>query len=86
MEETKRAWQALGTVQYGVQEPERKSLSFKRSIYVVKDIQEGEKFTIENIRVIRPGDGLPPKYYESLLGRKASKIYKKGTPLTDIIF
>jgi pseudaminic acid synthase len=86
VEETRRAWQALGKVQYGIQEIEKKSLNYKRSIYAVKDVQEGEIFTTENIRVIRPGNGLAPKYYEALLGKKASKVYKKGTPLTGIIF
>lgn len=79
--ETERAWQSLGNVQYGVQESEKKSLLFKRSIYVVKDIKRGESFTEENIRVIRPGDGMPPKYYESLLGKVANADLKGGTPL-----
>lgn len=82
--ETERAWQSLGTVQYGIQESEKKSLLFKRSIYVVNDIAEGEKFTAENIRVIRPGDGMHPRYYESLLKRTAAKAYKKGEPLTGL--
>jgi pseudaminic acid synthase len=81
--ETERAWQSLGKVQYGVQEAEKKSLIFKRSIYVVKDISTGEKFTAENIRVIRPGDGMHPKYYESLLGKTANRNYTKGQPLTE---
>jgi pseudaminic acid synthase len=80
--ETERAWQSLGKIQYGVQESEKKSLLFKRSIYVVKDIQAGEKFTEENIRVIRPGDGLEPKYYERVLGKISDKNFIKGTPLT----
>ena len=78
--ETERAWQSLGKVQYGVQESEKKSLLFKRSIYVVKDIKAGEEFTEENIRVIRPGDGMAPKYYERLLGSLAIKNYIKGVP------
>lgn len=81
-EDTNNAFLALGHIQYGVQEAEKKSLLFKRSIYVVKDIQPGEKFTAENIRVIRPGDGLHPKYYEKLLGQTARMAYKQGTPLT----
>ncbi len=79
--ETERAWQSLGQVQYGIQETELKSLAFKRSIYVVKDIAQGEVFSKENIRLIRPGDGMHPRFYESTLGKTASKDYKKGTPL-----
>jgi pseudaminic acid synthase len=79
--ETERAWQSLGEVQYGIQESEKKSLLFKRSIYVVQDIQEGEVFTEANIRVIRPGDGMHPKYYEGILGREAKGNLKKGAPL-----
>lgn len=79
--ETERAWQSLGQIQYGIQENEKKSLLFKRSIYVVKDIKAGEAFTEENIRVIRPGDGMHPKYFESLVGTKATIWYAAGTPL-----
>ena len=78
--ETERAWQSLGKVQYGVQESEKKSLLFKRSIYVVKDIQVGEQFTEENLRVIRPGDGMPPKYYEKILGQVSNRQLLRGTP------
>ena len=81
--ETERAWQSLGKVQYGVQESEKKSLLFKRSIYVVKDIQAGEKFTEENVRVIRPGDGMEPKYYEGLIGNIANRNFVSGNPLTN---
>ncbi|MBK7305599.1 MAG: pseudaminic acid synthase [Chitinophagaceae bacterium] len=80
--ETERAWQSLGTVQYGIQPTEKKSLLFKRSIYVVKDIQEGEQFSYENIRVIRPGDGLHPRYFEQLLGNTARVSLTRGTPLS----
>lgn len=79
--ETERAWQSLGGIQYGVQESEKKSLLFKRSIYVVKDIRAGETFTEENIRVIRPGDGMLPKHYESILGKTSQTDLVKGTPL-----
>jgi pseudaminic acid synthase len=80
--ETERAWQALGEVKYGPTEKEKASLKFRRSIYVAKDIKAGEKFTKENIRVIRPGYGLAPKYYEQLLGKQAKVNIKAGTPLT----
>lgn len=81
VEETERAWQAMGNITYGATEKEKASLKFRRSIYVAKDIVEGEEFTKENIRVIRPGYGLEPKYYERVLGGKASKSLKAGTPL-----
>ena len=80
--ETRRAWQALGHVQLDTQKAEEQSRQFRRSIYVVKDIAAGERFTPENIRVIRPGDGLPPAQYEALLARRAPKDVKRGTPLT----
>ncbi|MCY2942914.1 MAG: pseudaminic acid synthase [Planctomycetota bacterium] len=68
VEETKRAWESLGQISYGPTDAERKSLIFRRSIYVAKDIKAGEVFTKENIRVVRPGLGLAPKYYETIIG------------------
>lgn len=79
--ESERAFYALGEVQYGVQEAEKKSTKFKRSIYVVKDIEKGQTFTRENIRVIRPGDGMPSKYYDLVLGKSATQNLISGTPL-----
>ena len=79
--ETERAWQSIGKVQYGIQETEKKSLLFKRSIYVVKNIEAGEIFTKESIRIIRPGDGMHPRYYETIQGKVANISYKAGTPL-----
>ena len=81
--ETERAWLSLGKVQYGVQTSEVKSLMFKRSIYVVEDIEQGENFTAKNVRVIRPGDGMHPRYFEMILQKKANKKYLKGQPLTN---
>lgn len=80
--ETERAFLAMGKVQYGIQKIEENSLFFKRSIYISEDIKAGELFSEKNIKVIRPGDGLAPKYYFQIIGKKASKDYKKGTPLT----
>lgn len=80
--ESERAHQALGHVQYGIQQAEAKSKTFKRSIYAVKDIQPGEVFSEENLRVIRPGIGLEPKYFDLLLGKAAHKAIPKGTPLS----
>lgn len=80
--ETERAWQALGQVSYGASEAEQKSLAFRRSLYVVKDIARGDRFTADNVRAIRPGFGLPPKYLELILGKTASRDLAKGTPLS----
>lgn len=79
--ETERAWQSIGKVAYGPTEKEKASLKFRRSIYVAEDIKEGELFTKENIKVIRPGYGLAPKYYERLIGNKAKREFKLGEPL-----
>ncbi len=78
--ETERAWQALGDVQLAAQKSEAKSKQFKRSIYVVKDIEKGQTWTRQNLRVIRPGAGAHPRYYDMLLGTKAKKSYSKGEP------
>lgn len=80
--ETERAWQSLGRVSYGLAAGEEGSRRFRRSLYVVRDIRAGEQFTAENIRCIRPGFGLAPKYYDLLLGRKAARDLAKGTPLS----
>lgn len=82
VEETQRAWQALGKVSYGPTESERKSLVFRRSLYVVQDIQAGEIFTRENVRAIRPGLGLPPKHLDTILGKAAKADLKRGTALS----
>ncbi|OPX34361.1 MAG: hypothetical protein B1H12_10235 [Desulfobacteraceae bacterium 4484_190.2] len=82
VEETKRAWQSLGRVQYGPTRPECKSLVFRRSIYVTADIDAGTVLTPENMRPIRPAGGLPPKYYQQILGKKVNRSVRKGTPLS----
>lgn len=82
VEESERAFLALGDVQFGIQKAEEKSLRYKRSIYVVEDIAKGEEFTKENIRVIRPGDGLQPKFFEQVLGKTSTRDLKRGTPLS----
>jgi pseudaminic acid synthase len=80
--ESERAFLALGYIQYGVQQAEQKSRLFKRSIYVSRDLAAGEAFTRDNIRVVRPGIGLAPKYYDQVLGKEAKTAIKAGTPLT----
>ncbi len=76
--ETERA---LGTVNYSVTEREKASRVFRRSLFAVEDIVEGEMLTEKNIRSIRPGYGLPPKYFHEILGKKASRNICQGTPL-----
>lgn len=71
--ESERAWQALGSIAYGPTVKEQASLQFRRSLYAVKDIKAGEVFTKENVRSIRPGLGLLPKYYDIVLGKKADR-------------
>ena len=78
--ETNRAWQALGEVRYGPTEAEQKSLVFRRSIYVAEDIAEGELFTTKNLKVVRPGDGAPPKWLDLVLNRKSACALLKGQP------
>jgi N-acetylneuraminate synthase len=80
--ETGRAWQALGGVSYGTGVQEAKSLIFRRSLYVVRDIAPGGFFTADTVRAIRPGMGLPPKYLEAILGMSARRHIKRGTPLS----
>jgi pseudaminic acid synthase len=85
--ESQRAFLALGKPQFDIQKKEEQSKLFKRSIYIAKDIKQGAAFTEENLRVIRPGDGLEPKYFELVLGKKASRDLKAGTPLSfDLLF
>ncbi|HRD38912.1 MAG TPA: pseudaminic acid synthase [Bacteroidia bacterium] len=79
--ESERAFLALGTDFIGVQEAEKKSLQFKRSIYVSEDINEGDLITEKNIKVIRPALGLAPKYFDVVIGKRASKKLMKGQPL-----
>ncbi|MFF6014772.1 pseudaminic acid synthase [Lysinibacillus fusiformis] len=81
VEETERAWIAMGKVTYGPTEKEKASLKFRRSIYVSKDIKAGEEFTKENIKIVRPGYGLEPKYFNHVLNKKARKNYIVGSPL-----
>jgi pseudaminic acid synthase len=78
--ESERAWQALGAVSYGPSEREKPSLQFRRSLYVAKDMQAGEKFTPDNLRAVRPGFGLPPKHLTELIGKAVKADVKKGTP------
>lgn len=78
--EAERGFLGMGKVSYNILESEKNSLRFKRSVYIVEDVMEGEVFTEKNVRIIRPGDGLHPRYLPDLLKRKASRNIIKGTP------
>jgi len=87
VEESLRAWQALGAISYGPTEQEIPSLKHRRSLYVVEDMRENDTLTPKNLRAIRPGLGLSPKHLELFLGKKVVRDIKKGTPLDwDLLF
>ena len=77
--ETERAWQSIGKIKYGSTKAEKGSLTFRRSLYIAEEMKKGDVLTEKNLRIMRPGLGLPPKYYDILLGRKVTKDVKKGT-------
>jgi pseudaminic acid synthase len=80
--ESERAWLALGEVNYELSEKEKKSLQFKRSLFLVKDIQAGETITAAHVKSIRPANGLHTRYYETVIGKKIKLSTKAGTPLS----
>jgi len=82
VKETDTAHKALGQINYGPCSAERESMQFRRSLYVVENIQAGEPLTKDNVRAIRPGFGLAPKYLDMVIGRKANQDLKKGTALS----
>lgn len=82
VKETERAWQALGTVAYGVTEKEMASFKYRRSLYIVADMQAGDILTHDNLKSIRPGFGLPPKYLDILIGKRVNQVISKGTPVS----
>ncbi len=80
--DTRLAWQALGGVCYGPTENEKLSRRFRRSLYIARDLEAGEQLTTENLRCVRPAEGLAPRYLEIVLGRVVRRAVKKGTPLS----
>lgn len=80
--ESKRAWQALGKIKYGFTQAESKAVLRRRSLYIAEDLEAGDLLTPKNLRRIRPGYGLPPKYYDVLLGKRVNRAVKKGTPMS----
>jgi len=82
VEETGRAWESLGKAYIGPTEAEKSSITFRRSLYIVKNLKAGDVLTKENVRAIRPGLGLPPKHFDQILGKKIKSSVKMGTALT----
>ena len=80
-QESERAWQALGRVVYGGTVAETKSRMFRRSLYVSAPVAAGETFTRDNVRIVRPGQGLAPKFYDIVLGKRATRDLAPGTPV-----
>jgi len=79
--ETERAWQSIGKIAYGPTKAEEKSLVYRRSLYISKDMKAGDVLTTDNLRCVRPGLGLAPKHLENVLGLKVNRDISKGTPL-----
>lgn len=80
--ETERAWQCVGKINYGPTEVERASTAYRRSLFVSKDSNAGEILSADNLRCVRPGGGLPPKYLNAVLGRKLRHAVTAGTPMS----
>lgn len=80
--ETENAWQSLGAVCYGPTAAEQKSLQFRRSLYITSDLKAGDSLNRGNMRAIRPGLGLPPGFFDTVLGRTVTRAVARGTPLS----
>lgn len=80
--DVRQAERAIGNVKYGVTEQEKDNYRFRKSIFAVAEVKKGERFTDENVRVIRPGAGMEPKYYKEILMKRAAADIKAGTPIS----
>lgn len=80
--ESERAWQGIGQITYGGTMAEERSRLFRRTLYIGRNVKAGETLTRENLRIIRPGLGLPPKYFEHLLGKRVRRDAVAGTPMS----
>lgn len=80
--ESERAWQSLGDITYGGTQAEEKSKMFRRSLYIAEDMKQGDSFSAKNLRIVRPGFGLPPKYFDMMQGKRINKDVIAGTPLS----
>lgn len=81
VQEIKKAWLSLGKINYRLTKSEKRHKIFKRSIYICNDIKKDERFTKNNIRIVRPSSGLDPKYYNQIIGKKSTKNLKFANPL-----
>ena len=79
--QTKNAWESIGQVNFGLKSSEMSNVQFRRSLYVTEDIKQGEVFTDKNVRSIRPGFGINPKYFDAVIGRKATEALSRGSAL-----
>jgi N-acetylneuraminate synthase len=79
--ETERAWKALGRISFRPTDAEKPSMKFRRSLYIAKDMKAGEVLTRDNLRMVMPGHGLPPKHFDAVLGKTVKKNISKGTPV-----
>lgn len=86
VEESRQAWSSIGSVNYGPTEHEKNSLQFRRSLYVTADVPAGGTLSAENVRAIRPGSGLPPKFIDQILGRRVARAVSRGTPVSWDLF
>ncbi|MFW5993454.1 MAG: N-acetylneuraminate synthase family protein, partial [Desulfohalobiaceae bacterium] len=82
VQESRRAWQALGKVDFAPAKSEAPARSYRRSLYICRDMQAGEALDEQSLRRVRPGLGLSAKYYEVLLGKRLARDVKKGTPMS----
>lgn len=80
--ETERAWQGLGHVSYGGTAAEEKSRVFRRTLYIARDMKAGDVLSEATLRIVRPGFGMAPKYYDTMLGKRINRDAPAGTPLT----
>ena len=86
VQDCRDAYNSIGLINYNRTKSEEQSSVFRRSIYIVKDIRKGEIFNNENLRIIRPGYGLPPKLFRKILGKKASRDLSRGTAMKNDYF
>ncbi len=78
----REAWEAKGRVRFDRSESEKPNVELRRSLYIVGDMKKGEAFSAANLRAIRPGLGLPPKYLDLLLGKQVNQDVERGTPMS----